>query len=1259
MTNLNLRPAQALKKSYLKIKPVREHFDNFKEALQRLLKQLNHKEREEHNKNWISDFFKDAFYKRDYAINTLNTVDLAIHLGQDAENSPVGVLIEAKSLVNKSQMASIDNINTRALQELVLYFLRQRLTNNNLEIKHLIITDGLKWFVFDAVVFEQLFVGNKILVKQFEDFEAKRLSGNTTPFFYNDIATKHIKDVIDKLQYVYFNLNDYKTALTDINEEEKLIEIYKIFSPQHLLKLPFANDSNTLDKGFYSELLHILGLEEQKHGAKKLINQKSAPTRNSGAILENCIAKIASKELLQKLDNVVQYGETQEQQYFGVGMELLITWINRILFLKLLEAQLITYHQKKEGYAFLNLKKIPNYGALNELFFDILAKRQSERSGDISKELINVPYLNSTLFERTDLEKSTIEIDVLRVDKTMPIFADTVLKDDLGKPRKGEINTLAYLFEFLDAYNFGSESGEEIQEEDKKLINASVLGLIFEKINGYKDGSFFTPGFITMYMCGETIRRAVVQKFNDAMDWACQTFEELKYSIAEAKSNIKNVANKITYNQKLNDVINDIKICDPAVGSGHFLVSALNEIILIKYDLNILQNYDQSIWLDYAVSIENDELIITHEALGTPFKYNFNVPQKQIIQKTLFHEKQTIIENCLFGVDINPNSVKICRLRLWIELLKHTYYKAHNELETLPNIDINIKCGNSLISRFGLDADLTKALRKSNYTIDSYRIVVQSYRNAQSKKDKEEFEKTISKIKDNFTKNVSPNDHLTKKLNAKVGELDDLLNQSSLFELTLAQQKKRNKARERIEQELSKLSAEVEDMKNNRIYDNAFEWRFEFPEILSDEGDFIGFDVVIGNPPYGVSLKESEKNLFKITFANVHMRTPDSFNYFISLALDLAKNKAGVSYIVPNNLLYQGEYEKARTLLIKQNQLISAINLGDGVFDSATVPSCIFFVQKNDSTNYNQFYFADLRHSENNKINFNNLQTQQLSQILATPALIFGISNAHFNLLKKIELQSITINDIALEMASGISTGADKVFRLPLAKANDLQLEKELIKPVLLGSEINTYQIVYEDFVLIYSNKKTNTDKKNNIFNYLLPFKEQLSQKRETKNGTLPWWCLHWHRSPELFEGKKIIMRQTSDHIQAVYDEKGYYVLNSILVFKLKDEKIYNYYFCLGLLNSKLTQFVYKSFTQEEGRTFAEVKPQNVRKLFIPKINIKQQKEISDVVRQILAIKATDARADIAVFEQEIDKKIYSLYNLTADEIKIIEESTK
>ncbi|MBK7011243.1 MAG: class I SAM-dependent DNA methyltransferase [Saprospiraceae bacterium] len=282
-----------------------------------------------------------------------------------------------------------------------------------------------------------------------------------------------------------------------------------------------------------------------------------------------------------------------------------ITWINRILFLKLLEGQLLSYHKGDKAYLFLNHNIIREFDQLDALFFQVLAKRFEDRNEHVSKILHQVPYLNSSLFEPTELEHDTLFISNLSDDKTIPIHAHTVLKAQHGAKRSGDLSTLEYLFAFLDAYDFSGEGSEDIQEDNKPLINASVLGLIFEKINGYKDGSFFTPGFITMYMCRETIRRAVVQKFNEKKGWQCETIDQLYDKIEDRK--------------EANALINDITICDPAVGSGHFLVSALNEMIAIKSDLKILQDRDGKRLKEYVVEVVNDELIIKDKDDGELF----------------------------------------------------------------------------------------------------------------------------------------------------------------------------------------------------------------------------------------------------------------------------------------------------------------------------------------------------------------------------------------------------------------------------------------------------------------------------------------------------------------------------------------------------------------------------------------------------------------------------------------------------------------
>ena len=279
----------------------------------------------------------------------------------------------------------------------------------------------------------------------------------------------------------------------------------------------------------------------------------------------------------------------------------------------------------------------------------------------------------------------------------------------------------------MDAYNFSSDSAGGITHNSKTLINASVLGLIFEKINGYKDGSFFTPGFITEYMAKETVERTVIAKFNEAKGWKCKNLDEL--------------ADKIEDRAEANEIFNTIRICDPAVGSGHFLVSVLNRLLFIKSYLDILldKNCKRIKRGDWELRLENDEISILDED-GNPFVYTTN-SERQRVQETIFAEKSIIIENCLFGVDINPASVYICRLRLWIELLKNAYYtkqSGYTRLETLPNIDINIKCGNSLVSKYvvcmgssvieQVKNDETKS-KEFKKLVNEYKKAVSAYKN--------------------------------------------------------------------------------------------------------------------------------------------------------------------------------------------------------------------------------------------------------------------------------------------------------------------------------------------------------------------------------------------------------------------------------------------------------------------------------------------------------------------------------------------------
>lgn len=1190
-----LKPRKALNKAFLKVKPKRSDIEAFKTNLITLLDRTNDRESEEFHKNLVIDFLKKTYYDPNHFINTKGRNDLVVHNGNSAKTS-VGVIIEAKKPTNKTEMITTKKLNAKAFQELVLYYLRERITHKNLEVKHLVATNINEWFIFDATLFDRLFAQNKNLVKQFEDFEAGRLADTKTDFFYKQIAEPFIDSITSDIEFTYFNIQDFQKPLRNAEkaDDNALIALFKLLSPEHLLKLPFTNDSNSLDKRFYSELLHIIGLTETKEGSKKLIERNKTGERHTGTILEDSIIQLDSLDKLSRLEKPSQFGNTQQERLFNVALELSITWINRILFLKLLEAQLITYHKGDKSFSFLNLDKIRNYDDLNSLFFQVLARKYDERNEDVKKAFEKTPYLNSSLFEPTDIEQVTLFISNLKDDKTIPIFSQTVLKDQQGKKRTGNISTLQYLFEFLDAYDFGAEGGEEIQEDNKTLINASVLGLIFEKINGYKDGSFFTPGFITMYMCRETIRKGVVQKFNETKKWNCTTLEELYDKIEDRKE-----ANKI---------VNSIKICDPAVGSGHFLVSALNEMIAVKNDLKILQDRDGKRLKEYQVEVVNDELIVTDEE-GELFEYNPSNKESQRIQETLFHEKQTIIENCLFGVDINANSVKICRLRLWIELLKNAYYKNSTELETLPNIDINIKCGNSLVSRFAIDADLKQALKKSKWTIDSYRIAVDTYRNAESKEQKREMERLIADIKSDFRSEISLNDPKVKKLRKLSGDLYQMTNQGQLFEMSKKEKADWNKKVMQLTEETKKLEAEIEEIKANKIFENAFEWRFEFPEVLSDDGDFVGFDCVIGNPPY-IPLEAfeiNERKFFNSKYTQLERKYETSVPFILE-GLKILNNKGLLAYIAPVTWQTGENYSKFRNHFFEQYGLLKLINLPFNIFEDAYVDTALYFVSKEAKAEYLIYAFdkkasiETLENLEYNKFKVSEIKAPDYKVIIDKTAHQFSRFDSEYF----VPFGSITKSTQGLSGSNFPETNT---------------VESEFIFPFLSKGNVYNFSLV-----------------KDSVYNTDLADKKNLVQ--------------FYQAEPKILI-RRIISRQ--DRLSVTYcDEK--------IVFK-KDinpfipiDKNFDCYFLTGIVASKLISFIYLNSSSIATKDdFRQTTLSELRKLPIPNIDINKQKPISEIVKEILRLKSESSNSDTTNLENQIDQLVYQLYELTEEEIKIIE----
>ncbi len=801
-------PLKDFIKKYNPQEPKKETIENFEKEINSLLENAKRQDDEEFQKNEINSFLKNTY---DYKCNTYEKVDSAIYV--DGE---VRVLIEAKALNNRNEFPkNRENPLSKAFCQMVFYFLKEIEKNNSL--KHAIICNAHEFFLFDCKDLLFLKEDNRIK-KLHKNCDSKEGTDPSTKRFYSDLEEYLKKDFKGELPYTHFNLSSY--------DPKELPLIYSVLSHEVLLKQRKTLDANTLNKDFYEELLYILGLEEQNDKGKILIKQSHTQNSLSDALKE-------------------QYNNLDDEEV----MALLIAWNNRILFLRLLESLLISFNHFDKP--FLTTENFENFNDLNTLFFEVLAKKNNERLKEIKEDKIlgKIPYLNSSLFDKTPLELKGHEIKLLD-NKSLEIYPKSVLKKDKDYQNKKDLPLLEYLFAFLHLYKFTTTPKDIKDNKDtseSRLINPSVLGLVFEKLNGYKEGSFYTPSFITSYMCKESITPIVLDKFN-AIYKDCKDIKALRGKIDRDFSDQKA--------KKYLQFLLALRICDPAVGSGHFLVSALNEMVRIAYELGLITSLYR-----HSLRLENDEIIIQHTQTGEIF--NYKKPDKENdphhhIQKELFELKKSIIENCLFGVDINPNSCEITKLRLWIELLKYSYYifengKNTNALETLPNIDINIKCANSLISRFNLHDDLKK-IPNIKKKIQEYKDLVAQYKdpNPLFPLNKTDLTNKIQDLKNTFSltlKDPKTKAELEKAIEKHIKNynffaLDDksLLDGLDYFIPnlfgTLKLSPKEEEEAFASYGRIRALRKKLDDALSGREYQNAFEWRFEFPEVLDDEGDF-------------------------------------------------------------------------------------------------------------------------------------------------------------------------------------------------------------------------------------------------------------------------------------------------------------------------------------------------------------------------------------------------------------------------------------
>ncbi|NGY28700.1 MULTISPECIES: DNA methyltransferase [unclassified Campylobacter] len=1237
---------------YRKKQIMQNEFDIFNKALMQYLERLESSQSENEDylvANALSPFLTMLNFKTHIKTKQKGKSEIDLSISKDEFSKDLEVLIEAKK-PNSKEFITHTKVNSKALHETILYYFRNR--EYSFSLKFIIITDFYKFYIFKISEFEELFYKNPSFKKLFEEFcnPNSLFKGNTEEFY---------KEVAKLIENSKENLKGFLIDLTFLKDKQKsnfknLASIYKTFHRDFLLNEFNPNDANSLNNAFYKELLYILGLCESKQNSKLIIAKSEESKEEQGTFYTAINSKL-------------------KEENFETILKLLILWLNRILFLKLIESNLVRFNDDK-NLKFLNFKKIPDFDKLSELFFEVLAKEKSTRK---KSEFAYLPYLNSSLFEKQSIE-NTLEISSLSNDLKLFYYKNTVLKDDKCKAKKGQVGLLEYLFEFLDSFDFGSDDEQSEILSQKELISSSVLGNVFEKLNGYKEGSFYTPSFITSYMCKESITKVVLDKFNAQFDLDAKDISELRKSLRKEDKKAQK------------ELLNSIKICDPAVGSGHFLVSALNVMLSIYDELNL---FDEEFYLE----VQNDEILITGRK-GEFIEYKRPSTPKDkthLIQQELFHTKKDIIENNLFGVDINPNSCEITKLRLWIELLKHSFYQSfddenYHDLKTLPNIDINIKCGNSLVSYFETGKSLNH-YPNIKERMGKYKRIVKDYKEG-FYTDKSHINQEIKNLKisfknfcfaDKFKKEMKSFNDKCEKYSKKYGNFLAINDENLKFfvsaNLTLFDFDEKEAAKE-----FANLKKEYDNIFNLES-NHPFEWRFEFSEILDDDGNFKGFDLIIGNPPY---IKEAEN---KELFANTKkLRTyqgkMDIWYHFVGRGFDILKNNGYLAFIATNNWVTNSGAKKLRNIVLEESQILSLVDFSSFmVFDSASIQTMIMQFQKIKPPKNYEFHFAKITTQTPiyedviNLLKNEKTQNNEILSINLTPkkfidkTLNFTKSDYEelFNKIQKygkfyLEEREVAqgivypqenINKKSLEILGNnfyLGQGIQKLTNEEVENLNLLKNEKILLKPIFESDNIQKYFVKrYNYFWVIYTNSSF---KNPNSMDDYPNLKKHLDKFQNVITSDNKPYGLHRARDEKFFTGSPriVALRKCVGEPKFSYVDFDCYV--SATFYVIKTQRI-NVKYLTAILNSKLIAFWLKHKGKMQGNNY-QIDKEPLLNIPIVTINSKNQKiadELINLVDEILKVKEQDKNANTQELENKINSLVYKLYNLTDDEIKIIE----
>ncbi|MEE1098223.1 MAG: TaqI-like C-terminal specificity domain-containing protein [Bacteroidales bacterium] len=794
---------------------------------------------------------------------------------------------------------------------------------------------------------------------------------------------------------------------------------------------------------------------------------------------------------------------------------------------------------------------------LEPLFFKTLNEK---RNGDIADsklgENIKIPYLNGGLFDKD-------KIDELDIDFPYSYFKE--------------------LMDFFSQYNFTIDENDP--NDSEVGIDPEMLGHIFENLlEDNKDkGAFYTPKEIVQYMC----RQSVIQylKTHEPSEQYAEPIEQLiNDGVVSPIIQSKNIAIRFT------QLLKEVKVCDPAIGSGAFPMGIL---YVLYHAIHHLHSYA--------------------EPHG-----NFDSTQT----------KRDIIQNNIFGVDIEQGAVDIARLRFWLALVVDA-----DKPQPLPNLDYKITCGNSLLSRYPIDAPIENVFVEYNkgkkedekMSLAKYKELVSDYTNTSNHQTKELFRKTIEDIKCAFKTELS---NQFKERLAKLRGKVIMLEGPTLFgERTKAEKVELKK----LKKKLNTLEKEQEDIQTNKLYVDAFEWRFEFPQLLDDKGQFTGFDIVIGNPPYGVSIKGE----YRKAVVDIHGNVPDYeiYYYFIERARNLICGHGILSYIIPNTWLFNTYAFNYRMQILENWNLIEVLDCTKfPIFESATVRNTIVTWRKKQSLESITVGYRNTARA----LNFRELISESrlyleildLLQLNQNWGLAFSKSQNVIQLIRKIKSNK----HLLLEIFSDISQGLIAYDKYRGQSADIISSRayhsfeyKPGLKKWLWGGDVRRYEVKW--------NNQEYIDYCDGIAN---------------------------PRQPKFFKDKRLLVREiTNPSIYATITSEELYNDPAVLII-LDSNNNYALEIVLAILNSKLATFYHFNHSPKATKgAFPKILVQDLKEFPLPSITSEEKLSITDLVKKILDSKKNNPQIDTSDLENQIDFLVYKLYGLTYDEVLIVDPETE